>query len=75
MTMKQVAELGYFAIKYIERYSLDLSVGVNNDKPQIWFIPDDHVSYRPDTMALNELERKTEINLKRLEENRLHKLF
>ena len=43
MTMKQVAELAYFIIKYIQKEELDNSVGVNenppNDKPQVWFIP------------------------------------
>jgi hypothetical protein len=37
--MKQIAELGYPITKYIEKYYLDLSVGVNTDRPQIWFIP------------------------------------
>jgi hypothetical protein len=60
LTMKQVAELGYFIIKYIERYSLDLSVGVNNNKPQIWFMPNDASYYSLDIEALNELEGKAE---------------
>lgn len=43
MDMKQVAELAYFIIKYIQEEDLDNSVGVSNvppnDKPQVWFIP------------------------------------
>lgn len=40
MIMEQVAELGHFVIKYIEKYELDGSVGVGSGHPQIWFIPD-----------------------------------
>lgn len=75
MTMKEVAELGYFIIKYVEKYSLDLSVGVNKDKPQVWFIPDNEANYSADTEVLNEIEGKAEMSLKRIEENKLHKLF
>jgi 20S proteasome alpha/beta subunit len=38
MTMQQVAELGYFIIKYIENYRLNFTVG---GTPTIWFIPDE----------------------------------
>jgi hypothetical protein len=39
--MEQAAELGYFAIKYIENFELNMTVGVNDGSPQIWFVPDD----------------------------------
>jgi 20S proteasome alpha/beta subunit len=43
-SMEEVAEIGYFIIKYIEAFQLDLTVGVSNtppnDKPEVWFIPD-----------------------------------
>ena len=39
MTMKEVAELGSFIIKYIEDNKLDLTVGVGDLKPQIWYMP------------------------------------
>lgn len=35
-TMEQIAELGYFLIKYIERFELNGNVG---GEPQVWFIP------------------------------------
>lgn len=41
MKMDQVAQLGCFIIKYIEKNKLDLTVGVDNLNPQIWFIPKD----------------------------------
>jgi 20S proteasome alpha/beta subunit len=75
MTMKQVAELGYFIIKYIEKFYLDLSVGVNADKPQIWFIPDNEVDHCADVQLLDEYEENTRKRLERIEENKLHKLF
>lgn len=40
--MEQVAELGYFIIKYIENFELTLTVGVSHEgHHQMWFIPDD----------------------------------
>lgn len=39
MTMEQVAGLGYFIIRYIASFGLDLSVGINNENPQVWYIP------------------------------------
>lgn len=39
MGMKQVAELGYFVIKLIERNKLDETVGVGAEHPQVWFLP------------------------------------
>jgi hypothetical protein len=39
MTMEDVAELGYFIIKYIETNELDLAVGIGDKRPQIWFLP------------------------------------
>lgn len=33
MRMEQVAELGYFIIRYIEQLRLDLSVGLHNTRP------------------------------------------
>jgi 20S proteasome alpha/beta subunit len=39
MTMTQSAELGCFIIRYIEKNRLDLTVGVGDFNPQVWFIP------------------------------------
>jgi len=41
--MIKLAELGYFSIKYIEKFKLDLRVGVGRGKPSIHFIPDRHL--------------------------------
>ena len=40
ITMKEVAEIGYFTIKYIEKFRLDESVGIGEFYPLIWYIPD-----------------------------------
>jgi 20S proteasome alpha/beta subunit len=38
MSMEQIAQVGYFVIKYIENFRLNYTVG---GEPMIWFIPDD----------------------------------
>jgi len=40
MNMLDAAELGFFIIKYIEKFKLNMTVGVNDGYPQIWFVPD-----------------------------------
>lgn len=69
MTMQQITELGCFTIKYIERFGLDTTVGVNHRGPQIWFIPNNGKISEADNMLLGRLERLTEIRLERYTEN------
>ena len=47
LSMVEVARLGVFIIKYIEKEDLtdNESVGVGNEKPQIWFCPDNKKFY------------------------------
>jgi hypothetical protein len=42
-SMDKIAELGYFIVRYIERFGLDCGVGTGKSKPnpQIRFIPND----------------------------------
>jgi 20S proteasome alpha/beta subunit len=75
ITMTQVAELGYFIVKYIERFELDSSVGVGSEHLQIWLIPDAQslpIDQAPATW-LDAFKKKTESNLQKLDEN-LHTL-
>lgn len=72
MSMEQVAELGYFIIKYIEAFELDLSVGVaEGAHPQIWFLPDGFAPdgsckvFEPNQALLDKLETNTTIRLQR----------
>jgi 20S proteasome alpha/beta subunit len=39
MTMEQFAELGYFIIRCIEKFRLEGSVGLDNEHPQVWYMP------------------------------------
>ncbi len=43
MKMLEVAELGFFIIKYIQDFELDNSVGIGDGHPQIWLIPNDPI--------------------------------
>jgi 20S proteasome alpha/beta subunit len=72
MNMEDVAELGYFIIKYIEMFELDLTVGVGDKgRPQIWFLPDgfaapDKPRYsEPDEALFEKFETNTKIRLQR----------
>lgn len=44
MTMLEVAELGFFIIKYIEEFKLDDTVGIGESYPQIWLIPKEPIT-------------------------------
>jgi hypothetical protein len=50
LNIEQTAELGYFIIKYIERFGLNRTIGLDNkpqlNKPTIWLIPDNSVDCR-----------------------------
>lgn len=64
MTMKRVAEIGHFAIKYIEQFALDQTVGVDGKEPQIWFIKDRHDDKLATKQFLTKLEMNTDTRLK-----------
>ena len=65
MTMKQVAELGYFVIALVERHFLDATIGIGDDRPQVFFIPDHHRVIRLASEAQLDSMRKSKT--KRLE--------
>ena len=46
-SMDKIAELGYFIVRYIERFGLDCGVGTGKSKPnpQIRFVPNDKDDY------------------------------
>ena len=66
MTMKQVAELGYFIIRYIEQFRLDLHVGLNRNHPQIWYIPDRYRENKQHKVIANDDRQPKPIELDRM---------
>jgi hypothetical protein len=73
MTMTDVAELGYFIIKYIQNFNLDGAVGVDERHPvHIRFIPDNRQNGKPDYQAddqmLNEFDERTNVRLNSLKD-------
>ena len=66
MTMLDVAELGFFIIKYIQEFELDNTVGIGNENPQILLIPSQPIlegtppevmqSYYPHSLSENDMQ-------------------
>jgi 20S proteasome alpha/beta subunit len=79
MRMEEVAELGYFIIKYIENFGLDNTVGVNDSHPEIWYIPNKYTN--EERNDIHATEEQLEIFHKRTErrlfnhESHLKELF
>ncbi|MGA9150734.1 MAG: hypothetical protein WBZ36_09155 [Candidatus Nitrosopolaris sp.] len=74
MSMEQVAELGYFAIKYIEDFGLTQTVGVADKHPQIHYIPDYRQDYPAKEEQLEQFRSKAAVRLKEYEDH-LQALF
>jgi 20S proteasome alpha/beta subunit len=78
MDMNQVAELGYFIIKVIQKYNLEDTVGLSEkkeereSKPHIWLIPDNAHDEEASENFLNQLE--SHVN-RRLAEMDKHDFF
>ena len=70
VTMNQAAEMGFFIIKYIEKYQLDSTVGLGtnfkNKYPQIHFIPDDRHDYPAKEKLLKQMEESVNDRLNRV---------
>ena len=76
LRMRDVAELGCFIIKVIERFQLDESVGVGELKPQVWFVPDNPPNVQTeesDGANIREADFSLMENLDRSAELRLQK--
>lgn len=59
-TMEEIATIGYFIIKYIERFELNDKVG---GEPQIWLIPDTGQLDTPSPYQYKTLKENTEKRL------------
>jgi hypothetical protein len=66
--METVAGIGYFIIRYIEKFKLDLGIGTGDDKPhpQIIFLPDNDPRYEATTEQIQKFEVDAQRNLDRL---------
>jgi 20S proteasome alpha/beta subunit len=76
MNMDQTAELGYFIVRYIEKFRLDLTVGTGGDRPhpQVRFIPDEKPSeqifdYPPSTDQYERYENNAQARLTKIEKS------
>jgi hypothetical protein len=58
--MEEIARLGHFIIKYIEKFELNSEVGGD---PQIWFIPDIGQLYNPSLDIMYQFNKNTEQKL------------
>ena len=74
MRMEEVAELGYFIIKYIENFGLNSTVGVGHNHPEIWYIPNKYTDQeRTDIHASEEqLEIFSKKTKTRLDNHSIH---
>ena len=61
----ECCELGYFIIKYIEEFGLDLTVGVGDNKPypQIKFLPDGARDREPTAEEMQKFEKNAKNKL------------
>lgn len=76
MNMDQTAELGYFIVRYIEKFRLDLTVGTGGDRPhpQAHFIPDEKPSeeiydYPPTIDQYETYELNAKIRLEKIQKS------
>ena len=59
-SMEEVAKLGHFIIRYIEKFELNSEVGGD---PQIWFIPDIGQLYNPSLDMVDQFNKNSEEKL------------
>ncbi|MFY9964789.1 MAG: hypothetical protein WBL44_11190 [Nitrososphaeraceae archaeon] len=59
IVMRQLAQAGFFIIKYIEESGLNDGVGVGKDRPQIYFVPNEGPLSQADNDFLEECERRS----------------
>jgi hypothetical protein len=68
MNMVTVANIGYFIIRYIEKFKLDLGVGTGGNKhhPQIVFLPNKGFDCEATPQEIETFEKDAQRNLKQL---------
>jgi 20S proteasome alpha/beta subunit len=66
MTMEQFAELGYFIIRYIEKFRLEGSVGLDNENLQVWYMPNRYVEDEQGNIIKNDDRQPSDEELDRI---------
>jgi hypothetical protein len=68
MDMEAVAGIGYFIIRYIEKFQLNLGIGTGGHKlhPDVRFLPDYDFDYDASTQQIEKFEENAQRNLDRL---------
>ncbi len=76
MTMLEVAELGFFIIKFIQECELDNTVGIGEGYPQVWLIPSGAIKANatPDELRLLNPQPMSQDDLKAIETRILRRL-
>jgi hypothetical protein len=59
MMMDQFAELAYFIIKYVDRFKTDVTVGLEDQRPLVWFIPNIGTPAKAPDTYIDSLDSKT----------------
>jgi 20S proteasome alpha/beta subunit len=74
--MEDFAELGFFVIKYIDRFRIDTKVGLLGELPLVWFIPHTNPITKVEDKNLLEIwNKKTEETLNNFEKDGINKLL
>ena len=76
--MEDFAELGFFVIKYIDRFRLDNKVGLLGELPLVWFIPhtsNGNIGKVIDKNLLEKWDKRTDEMLENFEKYGIEKLL
>ncbi|MGH9953649.1 MAG: hypothetical protein ACRD5J_18695, partial [Nitrososphaeraceae archaeon] len=57
-TMDEFTELAYFIIKYVDRFKTDITVGLEGQRPLVWFIPNIGTPAKASDPYIEDLESK-----------------
>ena len=74
--MEKFTELGFFVLKYIDRFGIDNKVGLLGELPLVWFIPHTGNIIRiDDKTLLDRWNNRTDEMLKNYEKYGIEKLL
>jgi hypothetical protein len=73
--VNEFTQLAYFIIKYIDRFSLNNTVGLGGLKPQVYFVPDKGNVEEASPSIMDRLESDINRMLDNWEKRSIHKLL